>query len=273
MSLGESITHTVPPVHGLAIWWLGQSGYVFGTGDGLRLAVDPFLSGTMEGRPEDFPRLIPPPLRPAELNVGVLLVTHAHTDHLDLEVLRASERRDALAVIGPPSVKDALPVSGILDADVHILRAGDSEEVGSTRVTATFCIPNEEAAIDSIGYIIEFANGITVYHTGDTGFHPFLYYLSRFKLDLMFPCINGKYGNMGVEEAAELTRYLRPKVVVPQHYGMFALNDENPYDFVGCLKKSFAEAEAAVLSVGDTYLYDPSPSNEGCLLQRVDHVE
>ena len=259
MNLSKKIDQIKPQANTLALWWLGQSGYVFKTSYGLTIAIDPCLSGKMEGTPEEFPRLFPPPMLPGELKVDVLFITHTHEDHLDLAVLAGRDKESMPTVVCPPSVARRTDEAGIKDCDIRTLPAGKSESLDGLQSTATFCIPNEESVLDSVGFVIKFEDGITVYHTGDTDFHPLLYYLSRFDIDLLMPPINGKYGNMEKHGAAELTRYLRPKVVIPQHYGMFALNNENPHDFVGCLKKSFAESETAVLSVSDTYIYSKVP--------------
>ena len=56
---------------------------------------------------------------------------------------------------------------------------------------------------------------------------------------MMFVCINGKLGNMNVEEAVRLTRVIMPKVAVPTHYGMFESNTEDPKKYTSQLKKSF----------------------------------
>lgn len=273
MNVLKAVAQTTVEPKSLALWWLGQSGYIFKTSEGLRLAIDPYLSGIMEGRPEDFPRLVPPPISPTELDVEVLFVTHAHGDHLDLAIFEGKKKEDIPVVVGPPSVGQALAAAGIECPEIHILRAGQSLQLGSLKVTATFCIPNEEMAIDSIGYVVEFPDGISLYHTGDTDFHPFLYYLSRFKLDLVLTCINGKYGNMGIQGAAELTRYLKPNVVIPHHYGMFALNDADPYEFLGSLKKSFAESEVGIPSIGETNVYCPVPLCGRKHLKQLDRAE
>ena len=51
-------------------------------------------------------------------------------------------------------------------------------------------------------------------------------------IDVMFVCINGRLGNMDYREAAKLAKALPCRVVVPNHYGMFAENTVDPDLFV-----------------------------------------
>ena len=64
--------------------------------------------------------------------------------------------------------------------------------------------------------------------------------LAEKKLDAAFICINGKLGNMNVEEAVRLTRILRPKLAIPCHYGMFDSNTEDPAKYTGPLDCALA---------------------------------
>ena len=49
---------------------------------------------------------------------------------------------------------------------------------------------------------------------------------------MMFICINGRLGNMNVEDAVKLTKILSPRVGVPTHYGMFESNTEDPRKYL-----------------------------------------
>jgi L-ascorbate metabolism protein UlaG (beta-lactamase superfamily) len=41
-------------------------------------------------------------------------------------------------------------------------------------------------------------------------------------------CINGKCGNMDAAQAARVAARAQPKIALPHHYDLFALNAENP---------------------------------------------
>ena len=63
--------------------------------------------------------------------------------------------------------------------------------------------------------------------------------LKEMNIDVMFICINGKLGNMNVDEAVKLTGIIDPKVGVPTHYGMFESNTEDPKKYTDALKCGF----------------------------------
>jgi len=58
--------------------------------------------------------------------------------------------------------------------------------------------------------------------------------------EVLLPCINGKFGNLNIAEAVSLTKAVKPRYVIPNHYDVMALNSENPESF-----KYFWEAEKA----------------------------
>jgi L-ascorbate metabolism protein UlaG (beta-lactamase superfamily) len=55
----------------------------------------------------------------------------------------------------------------------------------------------------------------------------------------MFICINGKLGNMNAEEAARLTEIITPRLAVPNHYGMFESNTEDPMAYLSRIQCGF----------------------------------
>ncbi len=79
--------------HGLAMAWLGHASVVANVGD-LTMLVDPVLSDRIGprllGRTWGLSRRAPAPVTPAALgHCDLLLLTHAHFDHLDRPTLRA----------------------------------------------------------------------------------------------------------------------------------------------------------------------------------------
>ena len=80
---------------------------------------------------------------------------------------------------------------------------------------------------------------ITMYFSGDTEYNEKLEELAKYNIDIMFICINGKLGNMNVDEAVKLTKIINPKVGIPTHYGMFESNTENPENYTSKLDCGF----------------------------------
>jgi L-ascorbate metabolism protein UlaG (beta-lactamase superfamily) len=95
-------------------------------------------------------------------------------------------------------------------------------------------------------------DGRTIYLSGDTLLTPQL--LDALadqvgQIDVVFIVINGKGGNMSVDDAVKLVARLRPRLAIPTHYGMFAENTEDPERFLaGCRA---AKIECRTLALGE----------------------
>ena len=236
-------------LHGhVAIWWIGQAGYIIKTARGKVLMIDTYLSG-------GGTRMMPPPIEPDEIKCDLYLATHNHVDHADHETIEKIPQGNVGAFVGPRNVASSLRKLGVDEKRIREVNVGEEATLEGIRIRGTFCIPTDDSVLDSEGFLITTEDGINVYHTGDTGYHDFLFYLSRHPIDIMLVCINGGMGNMGVDEAVKLTRLLRPKLVVPNHYGMFMANTADPTLFRTRLLATGAEPPCQILRVGEKYVY------------------
>ncbi len=88
----------------------------------------------------------------------------------------------------------------------------------------------------AIGFVIEFENGFRIYDTGDTDVFGDMALINRFfKPDLALVCIGGHF-TMDPEHAAYAVRELiRPKIVIPTHYGTFPVINHTPAEFKAAL--------------------------------------
>src|SRR5690606_38665190 len=80
-----------PPTGHLAVWALGQAGYVLKGGDTVAV-IDPYLSDALEpagyGSGRALARQVPIVVAPGALRgVAAVLVTHEHADHCDPQTL------------------------------------------------------------------------------------------------------------------------------------------------------------------------------------------
>ncbi|MDD4369364.1 MAG: MBL fold metallo-hydrolase [Oscillospiraceae bacterium] len=200
--------------------WLGQSGYELQT-DGGRLLLDPYLSDSVN-RVAGRPRLLPIPVDPAEVRADAVICTHNHLDHLDPDSIAAmpAELRFLTTAEG------ARQLNKLGRERVRILRPGDCVNLGDWTIHAVFA----RHSVEAFGVVIQ-ADGLTLYFSGDTLFDPRLAEVKSFRPDYAFICINGKLGNMNAEEAARLAHLIDARVSIPNHYGMFASNTEDPHKF------------------------------------------
>jgi L-ascorbate 6-phosphate lactonase len=241
----------------LAIFWLGGAGLVFKADSGPVVAVDPYLSDSLDHfyAWKRLP-LSPIPLPPAELGADLVLATHAHEDHLDPETIPDLARTSSTIFAGPGMCAEAMHAWGIGDERIVEINRGEQRDLAGVPVTAVLAhhVSNAGAQTpDAVGYIFE-SGGIRVYHTGDTLYHPDLQQVRDLRPHVMLVCINGDYGNMGPEDAARLTAEIEPAVVIPMHWGLVAENTTDPDLFVRALAATGSKSRPVVMLPGDCYV-------------------
>lgn len=224
----------------LQINWLGQAGYLVRT-DSAVICIDPYLSDCVF-EVEGMARLLPPPVTPEKLECDLLITTHDHMDHLDPAAIPLMDRT-RIVFAGPQSCIAHLQQLGVGSDNLVPLGRGGHGKVGDVTITGVFA----EHTNDSIGVVLE-ADGLRVYFTGDTLYSEALGEDAG-QVDVLFCCINGKLGNMTASQAAELAETLRPRLVIPNHYGMFANNTVDPAGFLSDMDA--AGIKTAVLPHGE----------------------
>lgn len=235
----------------MEITWLGQSGYLLAHG-GSRLVIDPYFSNIVQEK-EGMRRLMPPPCSIESLAPDALCITHDHLDHFDPETVGTIMKHFAACkLVGPGSVCRHAAALGVPPGRIALLSNGESAQIGSFRVDAT---PARHSDPDAVGLLIA-AGPHLLWFSGDTSHFP---ELSRGihervgrRPDIAFVCINGRWGNMDPQAAAQLMSEIEPRVAVPMHYGMFAENTGNPEEFRGaCARRN---QRVAILEPGRSVL-------------------
>ena len=240
----------------IACAWLGQAGYLMRTSVRLAVMIDPYFSDEVE-KQEGLKRLFPPPITAHELNPDVLLVSHGHLDHFDEPTISAFASSRRTLLIAPPSCISRAKGLGWPASRMRSLEPGKSAGKDGLRVTATFA---RHTLPDAIGFLLDI-DGLRIWHSGDTEYDEHLRALTAAKLDVAFICINGGGGNMNAHEAALLASELKPRMVVPMHYGLWsakdyhyggAAPDATPYPalFDKTLRKLSTRIRARALEVG-----------------------
>jgi len=213
-----------------AVWWLGQGSFVFEGPHSGPVVVDPYLSNSAGAK-----RLFPVPVAPSDLKVSAIFLTHDHIDHTDPETLVDLVRANPEASIyaSPASVAHLARI-GITGATVDTLLRDDIVMIPGASVHAVYAKHTE----DSVGLVFTFDNGPTIYHTADTEYFEGIEATARFHPDLLTICINGRWGNMTIDEAVKVTAGIAPTEVLPMHWGMFAENTADPQEFLAKLAQA-----------------------------------
>jgi L-ascorbate metabolism protein UlaG (beta-lactamase superfamily) len=208
--------------------WLLQAGFRI-RGDRIAVAIDPYLSNACQ-EIYGLRRRRDAPVAAADLAVDAICISHWHEDHLDLPSVQEA-LTSGTVVVGPPSCLDRIR-GRRSDHDPTLLRsiaAGQTIDVGPARITAVPASHRVPGYLteDAVGYVIEI-DGVRVHHTGDTEYDRSLLAAGTSALDVSLVCINGTGGNMNPIEAAALTAQLRPRIVVPMHFGLWTDDGYGP---------------------------------------------
>ena len=204
----------------MKIRFLGQSGYLLKSGN-TEIIIDPYLSDSVN-RVANRPRTLPVPINPQDIKCDAVICTHNHLDHLDPDTV--SKISSNQYFITTNEGKEELKKLGRKNADV--LNVGDSIKIGDFTLTAVFA----DHTVEAFGLIVKAENKI-LYFSGDTLFNEKLFRIADYKPNLTFICINGRLGNMNVDEALITAKKIGAKINIPNHYDMFESNSENPLLF------------------------------------------
>ncbi len=245
----QIVRETRTPAGSAALWRLGQMGLLIKMCDTV-LCVDYYAS-------ESPGRLFPPPVPAEELTgIDLFLGTHDHLDHIDHASWRIWAGNNPRAQFIFPSVhlKSVLE-DGVPAANGRGLDDGESMQCRGVTVHAVaaaheFLSPDPVTGrYPCLQYVIE-GNGIRIYHAGDTlRYEGMLGKLRRLgPFDAALLPINGRdgkryrrgcIGNMTFQEAADLAGELRPRLVIPGHWDLFADNPGDPEAFADYLDAKY----------------------------------
>jgi L-ascorbate metabolism protein UlaG (beta-lactamase superfamily) len=193
---------------------------------GHRILTDPLLTR----RVAHLRRRRSPPA-PDVTDVDTVLLSHAHLDHLHLPSLRRI--RPSARLLTPVGTGRLLRAAGF--ADVTEVHVGDTIELDGPSVTADVVPaahkhgrgPHSRVSAPPVGYVVSGA-GRRVYFPGDTDLFDEMDLLTDIDVALLPIWGWGSTlgtGHLDPTRAATATGLIRPRIVVPIHWGTYAPED------------------------------------------------
>ena len=244
--LEEQLINLTVPERGMAIWFLGQNGWIVKSPGGTVAVVDPYLSDAIKGRrPElDTARQVPLPLPAERLKVDLYLCTHSHADHACPVTISGAWQAGTRRFVGPGETQPIFAQAGIPEENREIAYPRHIFKAGDLTITGTYARPTDTTDLNHIGFLIEVGDGPRFYITGDSAPCALLRSATSHAPHLMAVCINGGYGNLSHWEAAKFVQDVDPEIAFPCHFDMFADNSCPPHLF---------RASLTILGIGGKY--------------------
>jgi L-ascorbate metabolism protein UlaG (beta-lactamase superfamily) len=227
---------------GIQLTWLGHATFRIVTPEGKTVYVDPWIAGN-------------PTCPVSEKNVqraDVLICTHGHFDHI-ADAVDVAKKYDSVAV-GIYELCTWLEKKGV--KQTAPMNKGGTQTVADVRITMVHAvhscgIQDGDQIVyggEACGYVLEFSNGVKLYHAGDTNVFSDMTIIR----DLYAPKICmlpiGDRFTMSPREAAYACKLLKPETVFPMHFGTFPLLTGKPSE----LQTLVPEVKVVELTPGQT---------------------
>jgi len=198
-------------------------------GSGKRIIIDPFLSGNPVA-----------PLKPEEIQVDAVVLTHGHQDHSsDAASIALSNECPVVAVV------ELASLVGLSGAQTIGVNTGGRYQLGdgvSVKFTQAFHSSSYE--VDGVAHYAGQAQGVIVsmgdkvlYHMGDTALFSDIKLIGELhKIDMAAVPI-GDHFTMGPDEALLAAQWTGAKHIIPIHFNTFPPIKQSGEAFVAQLEK------------------------------------
>jgi L-ascorbate metabolism protein UlaG (beta-lactamase superfamily) len=150
---------------------------------------------------------------PVDFNVAdLILITHEHYDHCDLENIKKIQSKKTLIVTTETAARR-------VPGKVKVIKEGNDYEFDDNITISAVPAYNPNKPFHprgfGVGFILE-SGDKKIYHAGDTDLIPEMETFGE--LDVALLPVGGTY-TMNVEEAVKAVKIIKPKIAIPMHYG------------------------------------------------------
>jgi L-ascorbate metabolism protein UlaG (beta-lactamase superfamily) len=193
----------------IQITWLGHAAFEIVSSGGTRILIDPFLKEN-PATPAEFKDL-------SRYKPNYILVTHSHGDHLGdaVEIAKASKAK--IVSVNMPAVFEK---GGLPEELIQTVNVGGTVALGDLKVHVVPAMHGSEPSGRPVGFVVEFSDGRSVYHQGDTWIFGDMALIQEFyHPDIILMNVGGKaYGQSPEIALLAVNRYFKPQIIIPMHY-------------------------------------------------------
>lgn len=231
---------------GFALTWLGHNSYKLVTRGAKTILLDPWVESN-PATPKDQQTFD---------KIDVMSITHGHGDHMADAVTLAKKFKPT--IICNYEIHLYLSKKGVQNTS-PMNKGGWQEAAGvkfrMVHATHSSGIEDGQQIIyggEAAGYVLTLEDGTRIYNAGDTAVNMDMQLIGElYQPDIALLPI-GNLFTMCPYEAAVAARMLKPKYIVPAHYGTFPALSGTPEELKEELKKRNVDAEVIALRPGDT---------------------
>ena len=227
---------------GIKLTWLGHATFRIQTPGGKTILIDPWVMNN--------------PMTPEKektiQHLDVMLCTHAHGDHIGDAVEIGN--KDQPTTVAIPELTSWLGKKGL--KNLIMMNKGGTVKVADIKVTMVHAdhscgIQDGGQMIyggEACGYVVSFENDVKMYHAGDTNVFGDMDIIRELYGPEIVMLPIGDHYTMSPREAAHACKLLKPKVVIPMHFGTFPPLVGRPAD----LRKLVTGMEVVDMKPGET---------------------
>jgi L-ascorbate metabolism protein UlaG (beta-lactamase superfamily) len=215
---------------GIALWWVGNAGWLVKAGD-LLVGIDLDL--------ESEERVQVPPVSSEELagEIDLAFATHHHSDHFNAPTLAKIAAKPRCTFVLPQTCLAEAAAAGVPKDRVVVPQPLHPFEIKGVSVRPLHAIhgnqmftvlTREPDFVESIahncGYVLRLG-GRTFFWPGDSVLTE--EHLALRDVNVLF--VSPTVHNMYLDRSAILINTLQPDLVIPQHFGTYRQDDENMF--------------------------------------------
>lgn len=169
-------------------------------------------------------------IQTAVYDADIIFITHEHYDHFEPDSIAKIKKDDTLLIVPESMQKKVLSEAGIAEENCLFYQPGETHETGGIMIETVPAYnklkPFHTKGKRWQGYVVEM-DGVRYYVSGDTDVNEDI---KKVRCDVALIPIGGFY-TMDGKQAAEYIAQIRPKAVIPTHYGSIVGNKADGQEF------------------------------------------